>query len=77
MYLSLLCSMSLISPNFDVKSSFFPILERDLFAKLLEKALIFMLPNFLPIKVQQHDCIIHHIMTERMENSADLDQLAS
>ena len=38
--LSLLCFMSLISPNFDVNSiTFFPILSRSLSPKLLEKAL--------------------------------------
>ena len=39
--LPLLCSMSLISPNFDVKSIIFsPILARGLLSKLLEKALL-------------------------------------
>ena len=40
--LPLLCSMSLISPNFAVSyvDHFFPILARGLFRKLLEKALI-------------------------------------
>ena len=39
--LPLLCSKSLISPNFGVKSIiFFPILARSLFPKLLENALL-------------------------------------
>ena len=33
--------MSLISPNFAVKSIIFPILARGLFPKLLEKALLY------------------------------------
>ena len=37
--LPLICSMSLISPNFAVKSIIFsPILARGLFPKLLEKS---------------------------------------
>ena len=50
-FLLFLSSMSLISPNFDVKSiTFFPILARDLFPKLLEKALSLLL-EFLLYKV--------------------------
>ena len=46
--LPLLCSMSLISPNFEVKSIIFsPNLARGLFPKLLEKALFKFLKGYI------------------------------
>ena len=54
--LPLLCSMSLISPNFDVKS-IIPILARGLFQKLLEKALNPVKLNELAYSYQKHESI--------------------
>ena len=57
--LPLLCSMSFISPNFDVRSIiFFPILARDLFPKLLEKALMFELKRRTIPGVSEQACSI-------------------
>ena len=51
--LPLLCSMPLISPNFDVVANLLPILAGDLFPKLLEKPWFLSCQGALSLKISE------------------------
>ena len=55
--------MSLISPNFDVKSIIFPILARGLFPKLLEKALMLLSDDAFGCSFQRDGPVMFGLFT--------------